>query len=203
MFKYLKIFFPAILLAALAAPGAAAQETLAIGADMPLKTKALPDVSGAKTTIASVKGAKGTLVMFWCNTCPWVERYEERMVALAAEYQDKGIGVIAVNSNDPVAYPGDSMDEMKRQSDDGDYSFSYVSDPGSEVASAFGAKRTPQAFLFNAKDVLVYQGGFDDSPSDESKVKAAYLRDALDAMLEGKAIALTETKAFGCTIKFQ
>ncbi|MGA7304195.1 MAG: thioredoxin family protein [Rhodothermales bacterium] len=202
MLKYVTILF-SILLLTLAASSLQAQETLKIGAQMPLNTKGLPDVSGGKTTIGSVKGAKGTLVMFWCNTCPWVKRYEERMVALAADYMARGFGVIAVNPNDPVAYPGDSMDEMKRQAENNAYGFPYVSDAGSEVAKAFGAKRTPQAFLFNASDVLVYQGAFDDSPSDAGKVEASYLKDALDAVLAGKAIALTETKAFGCTIKFQ
>lgn len=202
MFKYIKIYLPVLLLISTVS-ALQAQETLGIGAAMPLKNKALPNVSGEKTTIASAKGAKGTLVMFWCNTCPWVKRYEDRMVALAGDYMERGIGVIAVNPNDPVAYEGDSMEEMKRQAENGDYPFDYVSDPGSEVAVAFGAKRTPQAFLFNASDVLVYQGAFDDSPSDEGKVEAAYLKDALEAMLAGNEIGMTETKAFGCTIKFQ
>jgi len=202
MFKYMKIFVPVLLLTFLVS-SVHAQETLGIGKAMPLKTKTLPSVSGTQISIASVKGAKGTLVMFWCNTCPWVKRYEDRMVALAREYMERGIGVIAINPNDPVAYPGDSMAEMKRQAENNDYSFPYVADPGSEVAVAFGAKRTPQAFLFNTSDVLVYQGAFDDSPSDEGKVGAAYLKDALDALLGDKPIAMTETKAFGCTIKFQ
>ena len=198
----LRLFLSIVFLAVTAA-SVLAQEALEIGAAMPLKSKALPAVSGAQASIASVKGDKGTLVVFWCNTCPWVERYEDRMVALAAAYQSRGIGVIAVNPNDAVAYPDDSIDEMKKQAETHGYSFPYVSDPGSEVALAFGAKRTPQAFLFNAADVLVYQGAFDDSPSDAAKVGAAYLTDALDALLAGTEIAMTETKAFGCTIKFQ
>lgn len=202
MFKHLKII-AAVLSAALAAGPVFAQATLEIGAAMPMKDKALPAVSGQQNSIASVKGAKGTLVMFWCNTCPWVTRYEDRMVDLAATYKDQGIGIIAINPNDAVAYPGDSIGEMKKQSDERGYTFPYVSDPGSQVANAFGAKRTPQAFLFNAADALVYQGAFDDSPSDGDKVEAAYLTDALDALVAGGQIAMAETKAFGCTIKFQ
>lgn len=202
MLNNIRSLFVAALLV-LTASAVMAQETLQIGAQLPLKSKALPSVAGSSTSIASVKGAKGTLVMFWCNTCPWVKRYEDRMVALAADYKAKGIGVIAINPNDPVAYPGDSMDEMKKQAEENGYSFPYVSDPGSEVAVAFGAKRTPQAFLFNTSDALVYQGAFDDSPSDAGKVGAPYLTDALDALIAGTDIAMTETKAFGCTIKFQ
>lgn len=197
-----RLLLSAVLLS-LACTGAIAQETLEIGAGIPLATKTLEGVSGAKASIASVKGKNGTLVMFWCNTCPWVKRYEDRMVALAAAYQARGIGVIAINSNDPEAYTGDSMVELKKQAEENGYSFPYVVDTGSELAVAFGAKRTPQAFLFDASDHLAYQGAFDDSPSDESKVDAAYLKDALEAVLAGKEVALAETKAFGCTIKFQ
>lgn len=202
MLRNMRIFLSAAFLM-FTATAVLGQETLQIGAAMPLKSKSLPAVSGSQTSIASVKGAKGTLVMFWCNTCPWVKRYEDRMVELASAYQAQGIGVIAINPNDPVAYPDDSMEAMKKQANEHSYSFAYVSDPGSEVAVAFGAKRTPQAFLFNASDVLVYQGAFDDSPSDADKVGAAYLNAALDALLAGTEIAMAETKAFGCTIKFQ
>jgi thiol-disulfide isomerase/thioredoxin len=191
------------LVASVVGTAALGQDVLPIGGSMPLKSKALPSTTGSTASIASVAGENGTLVMFWCNTCPWVKRYEDRMVALGEEYAAKGIGIIAINPNDAVAYPGDSMDEMKKQAEEHGYSFPYVADPGSEVAVAFGAKRTPQAFLFNTEDVLVYQGAFDDSPSDAGKVEADYLRDALDALLSGSPIALTETKAFGCTIKFQ
>ncbi len=191
-----------LVLAAFAHP-AIAQETIAIGSTLPMKSKALPTVSGTDRTIASVKGEKGTLVVFWCNTCPWVQRYENRLIALANAYSSKGIGIIAINSNDPVAYPGDALAEMKKQAQAASYPFAYASDAKAEVAAAFGAKRTPQAFLFNASDALVYQGAIDDSPSDADHVGDAYLATALDAVLSGADIAVTETKAFGCTIKFQ
>ena len=167
MTRYMKSFVIAATVAFVMAmgPEANAQETLAIGASMPLADKALPATDGTTKTMASVKGTAGTLVVFWCNTCPWVKRY--------------------------------------RQAADKGYDFPYVSDPGSLVALAFGAKRTPQAFLFNSNNVLAYQGAFDDSPSDEEKVEAAYLEDAIQAVLAGSDVALAETKAFGCTIKFQ
>jgi thiol-disulfide isomerase/thioredoxin len=180
-----------------------AQSTLEPGADLPMKDRTMTSVSGDAVSIGSVKGEKGTVVTFWCNTCPWVKRWESRLVDLAKAYQSKGFGFIAVNSNDPVAYPGDNMTEMKAQASAKGYSFPYVADSGSELAVAFGAKRTPQVFVFDATDKLVYQGAIDDSPADEAKVTEAYLASALDAVLSGSPIATAETKAFGCTIKFQ
>jgi thiol-disulfide isomerase/thioredoxin len=179
------------------------QTTLAIGADWPMATREMPIVPDGVATIASVKGEKGTVIVFWCNTCPWVKRYEERLTNLAEMYQEKGFGFIAVNPNDPVGYPGDTFDEMKKQSAAGGYSFPYAVDDGSELALAFGAKRTPQLFVFDSADKLVYQGAIDDSPADPAKVEDAYLVNALDAIVSGEAVALAETKAFGCTIKFQ
>jgi thiol-disulfide isomerase/thioredoxin len=180
-----------------------AQSTLKTGSTIPQSDRSMKAVSGGDVTIASVKGSNGTVVAFWCNTCPWVQRWESRFVEIANEYKDKGFGFIAVNSNDPVAYPGDNFDEMKAQASASGYSFPYVVDAGSELAVAFGAKRTPQIFLFDKDNKLVYQGAIDDSPADAEKVQAPYLADALDAVESGGEIASAETKAFGCTIKFQ
>ena len=193
----------AVTLGLITLPGGVLAQALATGSSIPMKDRAMQSVSGETASIGSVKGEKGTVVTFWCKTCPWVGRYEERFVALAKSYQAKGFGFIAINSNDPVGYPGDNFDEMKAQADAGDYTFPYVVDVGSEVAVAFGAKRTPQVFVFDSADKLAYQGAIDDSPADAAKVADAYLANALDAILSGGAIAQAETKAFGCTIKFQ
>jgi len=180
-----------------------AQSVLQIGSDLPMKTREMRSVPDGTATIASVKGEKGTVVVFWCNTCPWVKRYESRFVALVRAYESRGFGFIAVNSNDAVAYPGDNFDEMKKQASASGYGFPYVVDEGSELARGFGAKRTPQVFVYDLADTLVYQGAIDDSPADADKVEEDYLADALDAVASGEAVARTETKAFGCTIKFQ
>ncbi len=182
---------------------ASAQTALPIGSEMPMKTREMPSVPDGTSTIASVKGEKGTVVIFWSNTCPWGKRYESRLVDNADAYRAKGFGFIAVNSNDAIAYPGDNFDEMKKQASRSGYSFPYVIDEGSELAVGFGAKRTPQVFVFDPADILVYQGAIDDSPADADKVEENYLADALDALASGGAVARTETKAFGCTIKFQ
>ena len=180
-----------------------AQSVLQIGSDMPMKTREMQTVPDGTATLASVKGEKGTVVVFWCNTCPWVKRYESRFVGLVKAYEARGLGFIAVNSNDAVAYPGDNFDEMKKQASAGGYSFPYVVDEGSELARGFGAKRTPQVFVYDLADKLVYQGAIDDSPADADKVEEDYLANALDALVSGEAVTLAETKAFGCTIKFQ
>lgn len=185
------------------AASATAQSALAVGADMPMKDRTMAAVSDDAVTIASVKGEKGTVVVFWSNSCPWVKRYESRFVDLVKSYEQAGFGFIAVNPNDAVAYPADSIDEMKKQASSGGYEFPYAVDNGSELALAFGAKRTPEVFLFGANDKLAYRGAIDDSPADAGKVEEAYLANALEAVAAGGDIDLTETKAFGCTIKFQ
>jgi hypothetical protein len=108
-----------------------------------------------------------------------------------------------INSNDPVAYPDDNLDGMKNQAASGNYNFPYVVDAGSQVAVAFGAKRTPHVFAFGPNNNLAYEGALDDSPSDPDKVEDDFLRNALDAIGAGTAVAMAVTKAFGCTIKFQ
>ena len=191
------------LVAAFSAPATAQLGVaLDIGASLPLANRSMPSVTGPATSFSDAMGDRGLVVMFWCNTCPWVKKYEDRVVALAAEYQAAGLGFIAVNSNDPVAYPEDNVDAMRRQASGKSYSFPYVVDEGSEVATAFGASRTPQAFLFDAAGRLVYEGTIDDSPSDPSEVEEAFLRLALNQLIAGETITVQKTKAFGCTIKF-
>ena len=196
---------PALALAVLLFRPAEAQvgQALDIGAALPMAERAMPSASGSATSFSQAMGDRGLAVIFWCNTCPWVKKYEDRVVALAGEYQPAGFGFIAVNANDAAAYPEDGMDEMRRRTSAGSYPFPYVVDEGSEAAVAFGATRTPQVFLFDASGTLVYEGTVDDSPSDPAEVEEHYFRDALNQLVAGEAIAVQKTKAFGCTIKFQ
>lgn len=197
-----RIFPTLALTVALAAPAFAQGDALEIGARLPLVDRAMPGVSGA-TSFGQAMGDRGLAVIFWCNTCPWVKKYEGRVVALAREYEAAGFGFIAVNSNDPVGYPDDNVEAMRRQANDGGYPFPYVADEGSEAARAFGATRTPQVFLFDASGTLVYEGTVDDSPSDPAEVEEHYFRDALNQVVAGEPVAVQKTRAFGCTIKFQ
>jgi thiol-disulfide isomerase/thioredoxin len=188
---------------ALLAPAPLAQEALPIGSEIPMAERVMENANGSATSIAQQVRPRGVAVMFWCNTCPWVRRYEDRVSALVREFSDAGVGFIAVNPNDPVAFPGDNFDAMRALVAEAGYPFAYVVDEGSEMARAFGATRTPQIFLFNSDGRLVYEGTIDDSPSDPGEVEQAFFRDALERMIAGEPIQVEKTKAFGCTIKFQ
>ena len=183
------------------APGAPAP--IALGASIPMADQKMKNVDGKEMSIADVKGAKGTLVVFTCNACPWAKAWEDRIVALGNDYQKKGVGVIAVNSNDPGKVAEDDYAPMQARAKEKNFGFPYVVDATSGVAKAFGATRTPEAFLFDARGALVYHGTIDDNAQEPAKVKESFLKDALDAVAGGSAVAVKETKAMGCGIKFR
>lgn len=194
-------------LAALALGGAAfaqdAPSSLAIGLAAPKADVAMKNVDGKEVSIRSVAGAKGTLVVFTCNHCPWAKAWESRIVEIGNAAAAKGIGVIAVNANDPAAYAEDSFDEMRKRAGERGMRFPYVVDADSGVARAFGATRTPEVFLFDAKGLLVYKGAVDDNAKDPAAVKERFLANAVDAVASGSAPKVSETKALGCSIKFR
>ena len=175
---------------------------LEIGSAMPLMDHQLADISGNTMTLADAKGDAGTLVVFSCNTCPWVIRWEDRYVSLANTYAPKGIGMIAVNSNAARFGSEDSLEEMVEHAKNNGYNFPYAQDPESELASAFGATKTPHIYLFNADDKLVYLGAIDDNAKNAKKVEVPFLANAIDALLAGNPINPQTTKALGCSIKF-
>lgn len=181
---------------------ASAATALQLGVKIPQREVKMRNVDGRELSIADVAGAKGTLVIFTCNHCPWAKAWETRIATLGNTYAQRGVGVIAVNANDPVAYADDSFDAMVKRAKERDFQFPYVVDAGSKVARAFGAERTPEAFLFDANGVLVYHGTIDDNADDAGAVKQHFLRDALDAVASGQPVAVKETKALGCGIKF-
>ena len=176
---------------------------LEIGSAMPLMDHQLADISGNTMTLADVKGDAGTLVVFSCNTCPWVIRWEDRYVTLANTYAPKGIGMIAVNSNAARFGSEDSLEEMVEHAKNNGYNVPYAQDPESELASAFGATKTPHMYLFNADDDLVYLGAIDDNAKNAKKVEVPFLANAIDALLAGNPINPQTTKALGCSIKFK
>ena len=176
---------------------------LEIGSTMPLKNFELADISGKNITLANAKGNVGTLVVFSCNTCPWVIRWEDRYVSLANTYAHKGIGIIAVNSNAARFGGEDSLEEMVEHAKNNGYNFPYAQDPESELASAFGATKTPHIYLFNGDDKLVYRGAIDDNAKNAKKVDVPFLANAIDALLAGNPINPQTTKALGCSIKFK
>jgi peroxiredoxin len=197
----------AVLVAAFAVLPVLAQDSgpkaLALGAAIPMADQKMKNVDGKEIAVADVKGAKGTLVVFTCNACPYARAWEDRIVALGNEYKSKGIGVIAVNANDPGKVAEDGYDQMKTRAQDKHFGFPYVVDATSGLAKAYGATRTPEAFLFDAQGKLVYHGTIDDNAQDPEKVSSRYLSDALAAVSSGKDVPVKETKAMGCGIKFR
>jgi peroxiredoxin len=203
-FAALLLLVPAaVALARGGAPMIDAPKSLAIGSPAPLNNVKMKSVDGKDVSIASVAGKNGTLVVFTCNHCPWARMWQTRVAAIGNAALERGIGVVAINSNDPAEYPEDDYAPMQTRAKDLGYKFPYVVDATSDVARAFGATRTPEAFVFDAKGRLVYHGTVDDNARDESAVKEAYLRDAVNAVASGKAVPVAETKAFGCGIKYR
>jgi peroxiredoxin len=176
---------------------------LSIGDKAPKTDVKMKNVDGQELSIANAAGPKGTLVIFSCNHCPFVKAWESRITEIGNTYRDKGVGVIAINSNDPSAYPEDSYEQMQKRAKDRGFKFAYVVDATSEVAQAFGASHTPEAFLFDKDGKLIYHGAIDDNSKDANQVAAPYLKDALNALLAGSQIATKETKSIGCGIKFR
>ncbi|MGF1510841.1 MAG: thioredoxin family protein [Myxococcota bacterium] len=154
-------------------------------------------------SLDSAATEKGLLVIFTCNHCPWVKAWEARTVALGNSAQKKGIGVIAVNPNDPKAYPEDGIEEMKERAQRAGMEYPYVVDATSEVGRAFGADKTPEIFLFDGERKLVYRGTIDDNAQAPQAVKKKYLKDAIEAVSKGAAVPVSETKALGCSIKYR
>ena len=194
-----KLVFAATLLLCF---GIQAKE-LDLGSVLPLEDIKLLDISGKHISLGEAKGENGLLVIFSCNTCPWVIKWEDRYVELSKKYQSKGVGMIALNSNETTFESSDSMDKMKKHAKENNYNFYYAMDDGSKLAREFGATRTPHVYLFNAENQLVYRGAIDDNAKNQKKVKKPYVADAIDAMLAGNTIKYASTKALGCGIKFK
>jgi peroxiredoxin len=146
------------------------------------------------------KGVNGTVVVFECNHCPYVVASVARMESMAVMCNEVGIGFVGINSNDPVVYPNDSFEHMEKRATSMGYP--YLHDSSQDTAHAYGAKRTPEFFLFDANNRLVYQGRMDDAPRDPSKVTATELNDAIEAMLAGQTPAIEQTESIGCSVKW-
>jgi peroxiredoxin len=176
---------------------------LSLGEKVPMSDTKMTTTDGREISIEDVKGPKGTLVVFTCNACPWVKKWEERIVKLGNEAGKKGVGVIAINANDPSKNPEDGFDVMKLRAKQRGMKFAYAMDATSDVARAFGATRTPEAFLFDAHGKLVYHGTIDDNADNAKAVKDPYLASAVSAVASGKPVRVAETKSLGCGIKFR
>ena len=175
---------------------------------LPLGTAApefsLPNVDGRTVSLKEFKGSKGLLVAFICNHCPFVVHIRPEFAKFAREYQAKGIAIVGISSNDAVAFPADGPDKMKAEADSAGYAFPYLFDETQSVAKAYRAACTPDLFLFDGNQRLVYRGQFDDSrPTNGVPVSGARLRAACDAVLAGKVIEEGQRPSIGCNIKWR
>lgn len=175
-------------------------EELPLNAGLPMPDYKMKDVSGKMLSLSDAKTKKGLLVIFSCNTCPYVKLSENRIREYSNYCLENKIGCILVNSNEAQRSEEDSFEEMRKYYQAQQLKCAYVVDEKSQLADAFGATRTPQCFLFDANG-LVYKGAIDDNVKDPEAVKAYYLKDALAALLSGQKPGLQQTKSIGCTIK--
>ncbi len=176
---------------------------------LPLGTTApkfdLPDTAtGDMVSIGDFADAKGLLVMFICNHCPYVQHIRHGLVELGNDYADGDLGIVAISSNDPAAYPTDGPEEMAREAQEFGYRFPYLYDESQEVAKAYTAMCTPDFFLFSRDRALVYRGRFDETrPNTIGKVTGADLRLAIDAVLNDDPVSEEQFPSMGCSIKWK
>lgn len=164
----------------------------------------LPDVEGKTVSNADFRDSAGLLVAFICPHCPYVKHLRDEFVQFASEYRPRGLSIIAINSNDAVAFPDDDIVGMRREAVGAGYTFPYLHDDTQEVAKRFRAACTPDFFLFDPLQRLVYRGQFDDSrPKKPTSVTGADLRAAADAMLAGRSVSPLQRPSVGCNIKWK
>ncbi len=164
----------------------------------------LPGVDGQTHALRDLLADhRAVAVIFSCNHCPYVRAWEDRMIAIQRDYADRGVALVAINANDAARYPEDDFSHMQERAREQGFNFLYLRDESQEVARAYGATHTPHVFLLDAQGVLRYRGAIDDNYEDPADVHQPYLRQALDALLEGDAVPTPTTEAVGCTIKWK
>jgi peroxiredoxin len=164
----------------------------------------LKNIDDTFVSLSDFSKAKGFIVIFTCNTCPVSKRNEDRIIALDKKYKDLGYPVIAINPNNPAVQPGDSFELMKVRAKEKGFTFPYLFDDGQKIYPQYGASATPHAYVLQKEKeglIVKYIGGIDDSSRNASAVKTKFVEKAVDALLEGKTIEVTKTRAIGCAIK--
>ena len=176
-------------------------QSLRLNATLPPFPK-LPGGDGKQYSSADFKN-EVLVVVFSCNHCPYVQAYEDRMIAFQNEFASKGVQLIAINSNEIQNYPDDSYEHMVTRAKQKGFNFPYLRDDNQSVAESFGATHTPQFFVFDKARTLRYLGKMDDNWKEPQLVKDRYLRDAVESLLAGKEVQVKETYSIGCTIKWR
>ena len=164
----------------------------------------LPDTNGKTVSLADFKGRPALLVLFLCNHCPYVVHIRAGLAQLAREYSARGVGIVGINANDEIKYPADSPQKMKAEAKAAGYVFPYLFDATQEAAKSYRAACTPDIFLFDQDQRLVYRGQFDDSrPGNQEPVTGKDLRAALEAVLAGQPPLKIQRASIGCNIKWK
>ena len=176
-------------------------ETINIGDTCPGLLLEMESVDGVSHNLQSHFNKNGLLVIFTCNTCPFVVAWEDRYKIIEEICQESNIDMLYVNSNHKKRADDDSFEAMKMHAKTMDYQFPYLLDEQSQLANIFGAKTTPHIFLFNSQKELVYVGAIDDNYESLDKVNQFYLKDAIESLVDGEMIQINKTKAIGCSIK--
>lgn len=196
----MKIISP-IVFASICLMAFTVDELLPIGSSAPMYEAKMLNTDGKQVSLKDAAKANGLLVMFSCNTCPYVIKNQSRTLDIARYAQKAGVGVILINSNEAYRDDDDSFDAMKAYAKSQGYTFPYVLDKDNALADAFGATRTPEVFLFNKENKLTYRGAIDDNPADAANVKQQFLKLAIDDILESLPSQVNTTKSIGCSIK--
>ena len=176
-------------------------DPLPLGSPIPSPEIKMKDISGKEVSFKDAQKKNGLLVMFSCNTCPVVKRYQSRTLEVCKSAMDNNVGVVLLNSNEATRDDGDSYNDMKDYAKEQKYNFNYVLDKNSVMADAFGANRTPEVFLFNNEGKLVYHGAIDDNSNDAGLVTRKHAMVAIAELVNGKDISVKESKSVGCGIK--
>ncbi len=202
MKQLIKIIVVALLVITVSAFSSKKEKGYGIG-DIATDFK-LENIDGKMVSLKDFKEAKGFIVVFTCNTCPYAVAYEDRVEALNKKYAKQGYPVIAIMPNNTDVKPGDKMSAMQERAKEKGFTFPYIIDEGQKVYPQYGATKTPHVYILQKTDKgneVKYIGAIDDNYQDAAAVKEKYAEKAVDALLEGKAINIKETKAIGCSIK--
>lgn len=194
-----RLFFTCLLATGLIATQA--QTSIAVGSKAPMVDQAMKDVSGKMISVKDAMKQNGVLVMFSCNTCPYVIKNQSRTKEIAAFAKANNIGIILLNSNEAQRGGDDSFAAMQQYAKKESYDFPYVVDANHQQADAYGATRTPELFLLDAQGTVVYKGAIDDSPADIAKVNRIHAQEAIKELVGGKSVSIKESRSVGCTIK--
>lgn len=164
----------------------------------------LKNIDGKMVSLSDFKNAKGFIVVFTCNHCPYAKKYEDRIIELDKKYKSQGYPVIAINPNDPNVQPEDSYQQMIERAKQKGFTFPYLVDEGQKIYPQYGATKTPHVFVLkkeNGKNIVKYIGAIDNNYDNPNDVSEYYAQDAVNALIKGEPVKMTKTVAIGCTIK--